>query len=280
MTFDPKNNFSSSDSDDFEMDRLSELLADRALGELSVEDSAELERLLSLDPAADAETFDRLASVVQMQSLENQSESMPDSLRLKLQADAARVIADGSSSAPLRIAKSTINPVEVRPYSNRSWLWKFGPSLAAAAILLIGFSLMNRPKGIPSAGERRLALLKSAGDVKVIEWTTSTDPAAKGATGDVAWSNANQTGYMRFKGLATNDPKQSQYQLWIFDPAQDAKYPVDGGVFDISDAGEVIVPIKPKIHVSAVTLFAVTIEKPGGVVVSDRKRIPLLANVK
>jgi hypothetical protein len=41
----------------------------------------------------------------------------------------------------------------------------------------------------------------------------------------------------------------------------------------------VIVPITPKLRVGRPTLFAVTIEKPGGVVVSTRKRVTLVAKV-
>ena len=55
---------------------------------------------------------------------------------------------------------------------------------------------------------------------------------AKGVSGDVVWSQALQLGVMRFEGLAPNDPKQSQYQLWIFDETQE--HPIDGGVFDVA----------------------------------------------
>jgi hypothetical protein len=82
---------------------------------------------------------------------------------------------------------------------------------------------------------------------------------------------------MRLQGLAANDPGVVQYQLWIFDKARDAKYPVDGGVFDVT-GGEVVVPIVAKLHVEQPTLFAVTVERPGGVVVSDRKRIAIVAS--
>ena len=82
---------------------------------------------------------------------------------------------------------------------------------------------------------------------------------------------------MRFVGLPKNDPRVEQYQLWIFDPAQSEATPVDGGVFDVDDRGEVIVRIDPKLKITGPTLFAVTIEKPGGVVVSDRSRLVLIA---
>ena len=76
-------------------------------------------------------------------------------------------------------------------------------------------------------------------------------------------------GYMQFSGLQSNDPRVEQYQLWIFDGTRDDAHPVDGGVFDINQNGEVIVPIHAKLPVAHPTAFAVTLEKPGGVVVSD-----------
>jgi len=103
------------------------------------------------------------------------------------------------------------------------------------------------------------------------------DPTAKGATGDVVWSASQQKGYMRFVGLMPNDPAKFQYQLWIFDKTRDQAFPVDGGVFDVSSTGEVVVAISPKLHVNDLALFAVTVEKPGGVVVSKRERIVVTA---
>lgn len=84
---------------------------------------------------------------------------------------------------------------------------------------------------------------------------------------------------MTFSGLPVNNPSEEQYQLWIFDAKQDDRYPIDGGVFDVTSP-TVVVPIDAKIRVSDPSMFAITIEKPGGVVVSDRSRLPLLAKVK
>jgi hypothetical protein len=128
---------------------------------------------------------------------------------------------------------------------------------------------------LPSAA--RKALLETAKDVKTLAWTATADQAAKGASGDVVWSPSKQEGYMRFTGLAANDPKVLQYQLWIFDKDRDDKYPVDGGVFDVGPDGEVIVKISPKLFVNEPVLFAVTVEAPGGVVVSKRERIVVTA---
>ena len=126
----------------------------------------------------------------------------------------------------------------------------------------------------PAAREAQRAL---AADVTTLAWTATEDPNGKGASGDVVWSASAQRGYMRFVGLAPNDAKAIQYQLWIFDKDRDDKYPVDGGVFDVGPDGEVVVKISPKLRVNEPVLFAVTIEAPGGVVVSKRERIVVTA---
>lgn len=112
-------------------------------------------------------------------------------------------------------------------------------------------------------------------------WQTTQDPAASGVTGDVVWDPKTQNGYVRFRGMQANNATQQQYQLWIFDGTRDERYPVDGGVFDIpAGQSEVIIPIKARLEIRDPALFAVTIEKPGGSVVSTRDRIVVLAPVR
>ena len=66
----------------------------------------------------------------------------------------------------------------------------------------------------------------------------------------------------------------------IPDKTRDDKYPVDGGVFDVdSETGDVVVPIRATLAVNAPVMFAVTLEKPGGVVVSKRDRIVVTAKL-
>ena len=165
--------------------------------------------------------------------------------------------------------------------------------LAAAAIALAILGRRGRVEG-PVAGpppaptadaaapapetpaSAREALLAIPGTAQ-LAWKATEDPSATGASGDVVWHSGAQRGFMRFRGLAANDPAKTQYQLWIFDGERDDKYPVDGGVFNVGPDGELVVPIAAKLHVNKATLFAVTVEKPGGVVVSKRERIVLTA---
>ena len=100
------------------------------------------------------------------------------------------------------------------------------------------------------------------------------------AQGDITWSDAKQSGFMRFRGLPLNDPKKFQYQLWIFDSERDSSKPTSGGVFDVlSCDGEYLVEIAPSIAVFEGKSFVVTVEPPGGVVVSKRKHIVRTANL-
>jgi hypothetical protein len=125
--------------------------------------------------------------------------------------------------------------------------------------------------------EERTDLLAKAG---VIHWSLAAtkDAAAAGVAGDVVWDPESQRGFFRFTGLQPNDRATHQYQIWIFDAKRDQRYPVDGGVFDVpADQPEVVIPIHAVLPVLAAKAFAVTVEKPGGVVVSDRKHVLALA---
>ena len=100
-------------------------------------------------------------------------------------------------------------------------------------------------------------------------WSPPDAPGFENVEGDVVWSNERQLGFMRLRGLPVNDPELRQYQLWIVDPRRDAR-PIDGGVFDIAGGkDEVIIPIDAKLDVNTPAAFAITLEQPGGVVVSD-----------
>jgi hypothetical protein len=260
--------------------RVEELLIERALRPLDERERAELE-------GHDDRSFDAAAAAVVLAT--TPIEPMPAHLADKILAaapkpDLTRTLA-GVVASPV-LPRDTIVGVELASFAppkdelaaRRAPKRRvIVPWLAAAACLIVAAGavwIAARKGGVMSASEARADLLAS---VKPLAWTATQDPNAKGASGDVVWSTIEQRGYMRFVGLAPNDPKQFQYQLWIFDKDRDDKFPVDGGVFDVSSTGEIIVPIAAKLHVTDATLFAVTIEKPGGVVVSKRERIVVTA---
>ena len=291
--------------------RLVELLVQRAVDGLNSSERAELKQLLSEEKYVDAGRFEyTAASLLLAGDVENhEHEEMPYSLRERLMAQADTVAASmppspsrQSASQPRVISiagrsRSTAAapavsapPVQKAQPSRKSSSWggKVGWFAAAASVLiaLAGWwpRLQTGGEGIeaPIAStleQERQDLLAQAG-VMQRTWQTTQDPVASGVTGDVVWDQRTQNGYLRFRGLQANNSDEMQYQLWIFDGTRDERYPVDGGVFDVPPGqSEVIIPITAKLAIHNPAMFAVTIEKPGGSVVSTRDRIVVLAPV-
>ncbi|MEO5725400.1 MAG: anti-sigma factor [Byssovorax sp.] len=299
-----------------ELTRREELLLDRALAGLDLDEAAELRALQGDED--DDEAFDRAMAAIDLGCIDEPVEPLPAALRAKIEATALQAIAERAAAAapdtvaPTAVANDrsagaaapaapplaeVISLDRLRSAERTRWV---GWLVAAASLALALASWLSRPQERaqlplppsppsvvvpppapprpPTIVEQRVALLASGKDAVRVDWTATKDAAAAGASGDVVWSNAQQRGYMRFHGLAANDPGQRQFQLWIFDKSQDERFPIDGGVFDIDAAtGDVIVPITAKIRVMKPSLFAVTVEKPGGVVVSKREHIVLTA---
>lgn len=172
------------------------------------------------------------------------------------------------------------------------WFGWLGWAAAAAASIALAFNLFVYRPTTPEAAkqeppaqpqpvtpaELRAQLLAAPNAVKA-DWTAGNVKEISQITGDVVWSDDKQTGYMRFRGLPKNDPTKEQYQLWIFEDPKLEPHPKDGGVFDVNADGEVIIPINAKLLTRSPKVFAVTIEPPGGVVVSKREKIAALAKV-
>jgi hypothetical protein len=154
--------------------------------------------------------------------------------------------------------------------------WERSPPPAAPVAVATPPAAVERPPEKPTqptAAEERAALLAKSDSLKIPLGATK-DPAAAGVTGDVVWDPVTQRGFLHFAGLPPNDPSVHQYQIWIFDAGRDKRYPVDGGVFDVpANAGEVVIPIRASLMVRKPAAFAVTLEKPGGVVVSGREHV-------
>lgn len=262
-------------------ERLLDLLADRALMGLDPAEAMELQRLLESEPGIDGASMDRAAAALDLALHGAGDEPLPASLRAKLEAGAAahaRGVGPVSSGIAAGSERAVIGRVGWTP-----WV------LAAACALLAVIAWMQ-PLPKPTAEGPALSAAEAfeafvgaqaPADLVRVAWQSfPDDPAVDEMTsGEVVWSDALQRGYMVFDGLAVNDPTQEQYQLWIFDAARDDRYPVDGGVFDIARGERTIVPISAKIRVNQAAAFAVTVEKPGGVVVSGRERIVTLAPV-
>lgn len=251
--------------------RFDDLSAGCALGDLSLEESIELDALcrqLGLAPDAD---FDLLAANLEIGAVIASGETMPASLSARLHQ-----WADQSHRTP---ASNIVHP-DVPTWSKRlshpaaGWV-----AAAAAIIILLGLprSTNIAPPAItltPPQAESRLRV--EANDLIERSFAGLGDFAAAG--GKVIWSDARQEGYMILSGVPVNDPKQAQYQLWIVDPSRDADSPVDGGVFDVpTDGSPVVVPISAKLAIHQPQAFVITLEQPGGVVKSKQEKVVALA---
>jgi hypothetical protein len=288
--------------------RLCDLLATRAIEGLSPAEQDELNDLTANYPDLDPDEFDRVAASLAVSGL--RLEPMPAALRARIEADAEAFFGRAGAAPPEAVV--TRFPARPRPAAATTTAW--GGWLAAAAALVIAVTgwlqverldserseLAARQAGLESAvvrlertlaekdaelAARRdpapgqlLAALEARPGTRVMAWSATDDPAAQGAGGAVIWNDAEQSGLMRFRGLAANDPATVQYQLWIFDAERDDRFPVDGGVFDVLPGEvETLVPIKARLPVGEPVLFAITVEAAGGVVVSSRERIALVA---
>ena len=250
-------------------ERLLDLLAARATEGLSIAEQQEMDHLLAGQHAYSVDEFELAAAEIDVAFLGGQTdtEEMPAALR-------QRILAGARDHLPAKPGTVTPFPAsEPEHTKGASPPWWTG-WVAAAAVLLVMIVApwktdpVDPAVPIPTLAEMRQQLIDDSPDVLQVAWTPPEIEAYTGVTGDVVWSNRTQSGYMRLSGLPANLPSEAQYQLWIVDPARDQN-PIDGGVFDIAVAGgEVIVPIDAKLDVVDPKAFAITLEQPGGVVVS------------
>ncbi|MFO0725245.1 MAG: anti-sigma factor [Myxococcota bacterium] len=250
-------------------ERLLDLLALRFERDLSAPEERELRELLARFPDVREDDLDLAASAA-LSALPEAP--LPAGLREKLLA-----------TVPARA------PIPLRPQApavDRRGLIGWATAVAAGVVGLAGWwprldgSLVPKPPPAPlppTLAERRAALIKSAKDARVLPLAAAGDALVPSVEGDLVFSAERQSGFMRFaRGMPANNPREHVYQLWIFDATRDEHFPVDGGVFDVGN-GEVIVEIQPKVAVRNPTLYAVTLEDPGGVVVSKREHILVVA---
>lgn len=246
-------------------DRLLELLADEAMGQISQADAAELSRLLAEANLSDPEALERAAALADVAMFEEDASRGPMPAEL-----AARLVKAADSFCKGRTGAAPVRDEGPYTISVRRWL-------AVAAVLVIAVAAALYVTARPSLKDpaaARLAMLSEPGVVKVAwaDWAVDgKGPEIPGVTGDVVWSDAEQRGYMRFAGLPANDPSKQQYQLWIIDKTRGMSQRISGGIFNGGN-GEVVVPIDPGLLVKKAAGFAVTIEQPGGTWVSDMSR--------
>jgi hypothetical protein len=275
-----------------DIDRILNLLADRATRGLSQEELIELSELLEKHPQWDNPYFDLTAAAVNLTDIEI-DEPLPDALRQKIMASAFQYVNSeptatepqaGSQEEKIKQAPSSLNKGTVVGFPQKAAPWQMLGWYIAAACFILAIAgwwprLTHKTEPL-SLSQLREQLLAESNDLIKTDWRPMTYRGNESLSGDVVWSNAKQQGFMRFSGMPVIDPQVGAYQLWIFDASQDEKFPVDGGIFAVDrKTGEVIVRINAKLKISRPTLFAITVEKPGGVVVSKRDSLVAVAKI-
>lgn len=280
-------------------DRLMELLADDALGQLSAAEQRELQDLLATSGMTSVPDFDRVVDAADgaMRGGEAVGVEMPADVASRLMhvADAfcagreavkARETADTARTSRPQLSYQPADDAPTRgqaQYASMTWeetgaerarRWsKFAVAALIAIAAATALYVIARPIG-KNAMESRMALLAQP-DVVQVAWSDwaveGAGPEIPGVTGDVVWSDSAQRGYMRFVNLPVNDPTKQQYQLWIIDKERGMSQRISGGIFNGSP-GETVVEIEPRLLVNKAAAFAITIEKPGGTWVSDMTR--------
>jgi len=268
-----------------------DLLIKQAVYGLTEAEQQQLDDLEIQNGRAPDETFAQTAAAIALADVDQQ-ESMPAKLRSKILADAYEIF--DAETQPEKADRKSDAEAYALPARRPLWDW-FGWAVAAAACVVLAINIYTTrltpselgkvPTPTPSpeqrlgAGQMREQLIASAPDLMRVSVGAGNVKDMR-PSGDIVWSDAKQTGYLRLTGLAKNDPGKQTYQLWIIAENQDPKTPVDGGVFDVNADGEVIIPINPAVKAVNPKAFAITIEKPGGVVVSKQDKVAALGKVE
>lgn len=263
-------------------------------------DEADERRLDALDTGAnetELRSLEFAAAAIGLTGIEI-DEPLPAHLHTRITTDAARFVgtAETEEQAPWPPATERYDAAAYDERRSPSWFgwlgWAAAATACAALAVNIWFTQFQPPvevaKTIPppdipkvlTPAEMRESMIRSASKMVTANWAAGNVKELKQIAGDIIWSDDKQTGYMRFRGLPVNDTNKETYQLWIFDKTQDKASPIDGGTFDVTADGEVVIPINAKLKAQEPYLFAITIEKPGGVVVSKREKLAALANVE
>ena len=278
-------------------DLIFDLLTKKAVHGL---DEAEQQQLDEIDPSADSEfrSFEVTAAAINMAGIES-DEPLPQHLYSKIAVDAEKYVGTREEEVveeePAPWQPTIDREMFAEKPARRLFGW-LGWAVAAAACIALAVNIYftrNQPAEQAKApappvdtprlltpAEMRASFESSTPDLVKATWAPGNVKDMKGVTGDVIWSDEKQSGYLRFRGLPVNDAAATCYQLWIFDGVQDKATPIDGGIFDVSADGEIVIPINAKIKAQGPTMFALTIERHGGVVVSKRDKIAAIAKVE
>ena len=268
-------------------EELFDLLADRAAFGLDETEAARLEDLLQENSWVREDCMDEAAATLTTEVSTTDVEPMPADVMERIRHGVHATIEQESTPVAGRIEPAMSDDV-VQTGSVMGWLGWVAAAAALGVAIIVARPVETAP---PSSRAELVAWIDQHPTAVHWDWQAGLVEPDSDATGMVTFDPAIQEGYMLIKGLAPNDPRAEQYQLWIWDqerepdpdnptPLADNVHPVDGGVFDVNDEGEAVISIDAKLTVGKPYLFAVTVERPGGVAKSDKSQVPIIAQPK
>jgi hypothetical protein len=278
-------------------ERYADLVCDQAVYGYGAREQEELGQVAQAAATRERESLERAAAALHLALMGTPYEPMPSGLKSKLMRSAESFRAgqrEAVEASPAVIGSIGTGSSGDRS-SNTTGRRGLGTSVpwlvAAASIAALAVVSIRGVDGGGRAAGRGVDLVSAYRELQALptavacSWGDWDKPEISGVTGEVVWCDRLQKGYMRLKGLPANDPNRQQYQLWIIDTrgladatGQSAR--ISGGVFDVNESGEVIVPISPALFVQGAKAFAITIERPGGTWVSSMERRVAIASLK
>ncbi|MCH2182630.1 MAG: anti-sigma factor [Mariniblastus sp.] len=261
-----------------------DLLIGRAISGLSPTEESLLATFPSSAELENDRSFDLTVARIDVALGERERAELPGHLYAQVMADAQQRF----SSPP--VAKHSTSNRHPSSADGAMGVREVVAWMALAASIALACFLWLNTGGSPAP--LTVAQLERVPDLKRVELQPTGDPLSGSIeSAEILWSDSMQQGIARYRGLPVNDPGLEQYQLWIIDRERGFQQRVDGGVFDIARTSQlpgnngpteasvavVTIPIRAKLKISDAKGFAVTREPPGGVVVSDLKRVVLIS---
>ena len=274
-------------------DEMFDLLADRAAFGLDNDEATQLDALIDRHGWVREDCLDEVAArlAVSFEEADTASEEMPADVAERIRAGVHAAIDAGDPGVLGRIgpADPTTGDAPIAPAGGGGGVMGWLGWVAAAAAIAVAVMVSNPTETArPQNREQLVAWIDQHPAAVQWDWAPGLVDPDEDATGLVTFDPETQEGYMLIKGLEPNDPRFQQYQLWIWDqerepdpanpaPLAENVHPVDGGVFDVNGEGEAVIPIDAKLIVGKPYLFAITVERPGGVAKSGKEHVPLIA---
>ena len=260
-----------------------DLLIKQVIEGLSPAEERALDVLDSAVASAHARDLERAAAAITLAGT-TAAEPLPRVLRERIEAE-ARAFFASAAGVPPRPAPESVSPqpgqIPPRGAQTRRGAWAGGAGwwAAAACLVLAVAGWLRSPSHVaPTLAEQRAALIARPDSVK-INFGATKEPAAAGVSGDVVWDPAHAARLHPLRRVCRPTIRSCS------NTRSGSSTPSATSATRSTAAFSTFPPMAAEVHradpggipVRAAKAFAVTIEKPGGVVVSAREHIVALA---